>query len=272
MNIKNIFSMLLLCATTLLILSCEKSAEPTFSATDKGAIKLEFDNVVGAENMQLNGSQTYTNAVGEQFNITMFNYYISNIALKTEDGTVFTVPQDKSYFLIQESKAESQTVKISDIPLGNYTEMTFTIGVDSLRNTMDIAKRTGVLDPANEDAMYWAWNSGYIFLKMEGLSPASPADPTGNKKFRYHIGGFGGYSSKTINNLKTITCKFGTSKATVRKDITPKVHTLVDALKLFNGTTNVSLKDNSTVMFAPFSVNIATNYANMFAVAQINNE
>jgi hypothetical protein len=272
MNIKNIFLMSLLCATTLLVLSCEKSAEPTFTATDKGAINLEFDNVVGTTNMQLNGTQTYTNTLGEQFNITIFNYYISNIKLKTEEGTVFTVPQDKSYFLIQESKKESQIIKLSDVPAGNYTEMTFTVGVDSLRNTMDIAKRTGVLDPANEDVMYWAWNSGYIFLKMEGLSPASPADPTGNKKFRYHIGGFGGYSSKTINNLKTITCKFGTSRATVRKDITPEVHTLVDALKLFNGTTNVSLKDNSTVMFAPFSVNIAANYVNMFSVDHVHNE
>jgi hypothetical protein len=195
--------------------------------------------------------------------------------LKNENGTVFTVPQDKSYFLVQESKTETQTIKIADVPAGNYTEMSFTIGVDSLRNTMDIAKRTGVLDPANntgENSMYWSWNSGYIFLKMEGLSPLAPADGAGNKKFRYHIGGFGGYSSKTINNIKTITCKFGTSEATVRKDLTPAVHTLVDALKLFNGTTNLSIKDNSTVMFAPFSVNISANYANMFSVHHIHND
>ena len=111
------------------------------------------------------------------FRLTKLNYYISNIKLRTTGGNEFIVPQDSSYFLMTENEEESQEVKIRNIPAGDYNEITFTIGVDSLRSTMDISKRTGVLDPAQgHDDMYWSWNSGYIFVKMEGTSPSAPAD------------------------------------------------------------------------------------------------
>lgn len=77
--------------------------------------------------------------------------------------------------------------------------MSFILGVDSLRSTKDLSERTGVLDPtAAGGDMYWSWNSGYNSLKMEGTSRSLPM----GGDFMYHIGGFGGYSSATINNIK----------------------------------------------------------------------
>ena len=35
-------------------------------------------------------------------------------------------------------------------------------------------------------------------------------------------------------------------------------------MKAFNGTTNVSIAANPSVMFSDYSVNIANNYADMF--------
>ena len=81
------------------------------------------------------------------FSLSKLNYYISNIKLKTNDGKEFIVPQDSSYFLVMENEEESQEVTIKHIPAGDYNQITFTIGVDSLRSTMDITKRQGVLDP-----------------------------------------------------------------------------------------------------------------------------
>ena len=275
MNVKNILTVMTLFSATLFTFSCDKEDEGEFSPNDKGSIILEFDNVVGSQNLQLNGPQTYTNANGDQFNVTLLNYYISNVKLKKGDGTVYTVPQDSSYFLVKESVAASREIKLKNIPAGDYTEVTFTVGVDSARNTMDLAKRTGILDPAansGEDNMYWSWNSGYIFFKMEGLSPQATADAAGNKKFRYHIGGFGGMNSKTINNVKTINRTFGGEKATVRSSITPQLHIVVDILKAFEGSSKVSIGSNTTVMFAPYSVNIANNYVEMFQVHHVHND
>ncbi|AEE48348.1 MbnP family protein [Haliscomenobacter hydrossis] len=275
MNVKNILTVMALFSTTFFTFSCDKDDEGEFGPNDKGNIILEFDNVVGSQNLQLNGPQTYTNANGDQFNVTLLNYYISNIKLKKGDGSTVVVPQDSSYFLVKESNKASQLLKINNIPAGDYTEVTFTVGVDSTRNTMDLAKRTGILDPAansGEDNMYWSWNSGYIFFKMEGLSPQATADAAGNKKFRYHIGGFGGMNSKTINNVKTITRTFGGEKATVRSSITPQLHIVVDILKVFEGSSKVSIGSNTTVMFAPYSVNIANNYVEMFQVHHVHND
>lgn len=275
MYLKNILAALAVLATLILPFSCDKNDDAEFGPNDKGSIILEFDNVVGSQNLQLNGPQTYTNANGDQFNVTLLNYYISNIKLKKSDGTVYAVPQDSSYFLVKESVADSREIKLNNIPAGDYSEVSFTVGVDSARNTMDLSKRTGILDPAansGDDNMYWSWNSGYIFFKMEGLSPQATADAAGNKKFRYHIGGFGGMNSKTLNNIKSITRTFSGEKATVRSSITPQVHIIVDILKAFEGSSKVSIGANTTVMFAPYSVNIANNYVEMFTVHHVHND
>jgi hypothetical protein len=267
-------------STLLVILSvfgaCQERVNPEFDMNDRGKLRIEFDNVVGAANMQLGGAQIYTNASGEQFNITMFNYFVSNIKLKTNDGREYVVPQDSSYFLIMESNRASQFVTLNNVPAGDYSEISFTIGVDSLRSTMDISRRTGVLDPANYShdtgGMYWSWNSGYIFVRMEGTSPQAPADAAGNRRFRYHIGLFGGYNNPTINNVKSITRTFNGDLAKVRKDRTPEVHFVVDALKVFDGPAHrLSIAANSAVMASPFSANIANNYVEMFKYDHLHN-
>lgn len=256
-------------ALTAILFSCKKeSTTPDFSSTDKGSIGIEFDNVAGDADLILN-TATYTNATGENYNITTFNYYISNIVLLNEDGSEYTVPKDDSYFLIKEDDEATHTVELENVPAGNYTGIRFTVGVDSLKCTAPVEQRTGVLDPAAGGAdMYWSWNSGYIFLKMEGTSTASAMGD-----FMYHIGGFGGYSAATINNIKTITLTVPAGgKATVRKDITPDMHLLIDAKKVLDGSTNVSIAANSMVMFSDYSVNIANNYANMFKIDHVHND
>jgi hypothetical protein len=172
------------------------------------------------------------------------------------------VPQDESYFLIDEAVAASQKVKLN-VPEGDYSEVTFMVGVDSLRSTMDISKRTGVLDPAaGGTGMYWVWNSGYIHFKLEGTSAASTA---ADKSFRIHAGGYGGYSSATANNTRNVTLSFGASRAKVRADHNDtSVHLLADVLKVFTGAGNIKIADKSSRMAIPDNVVTANNYAQMF--------
>jgi hypothetical protein len=245
-----------------LMFSCQKAKESTpapYLPGDKGSLRFEFDAVVGNKNLQLNSS-TYSNKLGEDFTVSMFDYYVSNIKLKNEKGEVFVVEQDSCYFLIKESDRNSQFFTLSKIPAGDYTEMSFIVGVDSMRNTMDVSKRSGSLDVAN--GMYWSWNSGYIFVKFEGTSPKAPAES--NNKFRYHIGGFGGYQTKTINSIREVTIKLGEKPVPVRKDKTPEVHVMVDMLAFFGN--NVSIEQNPDIMFKPFATTIADNFKNMFSV------
>ncbi len=258
-------------ASVLFFTSCKKEKNE-IQPGDTGELVVEFDNVVGAQNLQLN-TGTYTNAVGESFKITMLNYYISNISLITTSGTKYTLPKDSSYFLVKEEDAATHKITLRNIPAGDYKTIEFVIGVDSLKNAAPVGERTGVLDPAGKGAgMYWTWNSGYIFVKMEGTSDAASS---ADKRFRYHIGGFGGYSSATINNIKkTQLTAGGVDVAKVRKNkaVAPVIHIMTDASRILNGSTNVSIAANTTVMFNPYSVNIANNYTSMFTIDHIHND
>lgn len=246
--------------------SCKKEKqEPVYNDKDLAPLSVEFDNIVGGQNLYLN-SGSYTNAAGETYSVTLLQYFISNIKVSKADGTEYIVPQDSSYFLIKEGN-EDFSEALVNVPEGDYTSLTFTVGVDSLRSTMDVSKRTGVLDPSGsmDDGMYWGWNSGYIFFKMEGISAAAPVDGSGQRKFRYHIGGFGGYDAPTVNNIKTVTLDLSArGVAQVRKGKTSNIHLMVDIDKVLSGSTTVSIAANPTVMFGDYSKTIANNYAQMF--------
>ncbi len=243
--------------------SCKKEESP--NSNELATLSVEFDNIVGGQNLHLN-TGSYKNAKEETFSITNLQYFISNISITKADGTRHVVPQDSSYFLINEADPGSRFAKVN-VPVGDYSKLEFILGVDSLRSTKDVSERKGVLDPGNgsHDGMYWGWNSGYIFFKMEGLSPEAPLDPSGQNKFRYHIGGFGGYNAPTINNIKNIVVDLNAGGiAKVRTGRQANIHLMVDVQQVFNGTTQVSIADNPTVMFSAFSVNIANNFEGMF--------
>ncbi len=238
---------------------------PTNDATAANtSLIVRFDNVAGNEDLKLE-SVSYTNASGESFTVSQLQYFISNIRLGRKDGTEYVVPQDSSYFLVQENLPATQNISLN-VPEGDYQRISFILGVDSVRNTVHINKRTGVLDPASsmDNGMYWGWNSGYIFFKMEGESAAAPEDPSGRQKFRYHIGGFGGYSAPTINNIKMINLDLSKGIVQARSGRQPTIHLRADILKTFSGESPISIAEHPSVMFSEFSVKVANNYSKMF--------
>lgn len=246
--------------------ACDKDDD--INPEERGSVSIEFDACAGEEDLELN--KDYVNASGETFRVSKLNYYISNIRLKTISGQEHAVPQDSSYFLIMEEHEGSQTIVINNVPAGNYNEITFIVGVDSLRSTMDISKRTGVLDPAQgHDGMYWVWNSGYIFFKMEGTSPSAPAEQ--ENKFYYHIGGYGGYEEPTINNIREVTISMGNMRAEIRSAKSPKVHLHADVLEFFKNPATVKIAEHPTVMFSDYSTTISGNYVNMFRFDHVHN-
>lgn len=230
-------------------------------------ITLHFNNKVGDKDLLLD-SVKYINAAGDTFSVSLLQYFISNIQLVKDDGNIYTVPQDSSYFFIQQDDSASQYCTLH-APAANYKAVNFIVGIDSARCTSAIDKRKGVLDPSLTD-MYWGWNSGYIFFKIEGFSSSAPEDAAGLHKFRYHIGGFGGYQSKTINNIKTIHLDFPQTLQSTKQHAAI-IEINADILKLFNGSTQINITNHSAVMFNVFSTIIANNYASMFSVAAIKN-
>lgn len=249
-----------------LMLACTNDDVDPVGTDDKNAVTLEFDNRVGAQKMAL-GSTTYKNSSGEEFTLNRFNYFISNVALKKADGTV--VKFSDQYFLIRQTDPKSWEPQLKDVPAGDYKEISFLIGVDSTRSVSGIENRTGVLDPTSygDDVMAWSWNWGYIFLKVEGTSPAAPLNSAGKRAFEYHVGGYKGKG----NNLRTVTLPLkGT--ATVRKDVAPTIHLVADFLKVLDGPKTIKLAETNMVHNPDGAGPIADNYMTMFVVDHVHND
>ncbi|TDG35758.1 hypothetical protein EZJ43_12105 [Pedobacter changchengzhani] len=242
----------------IFISSCKKN-EDAIATDTKGQFSIEFEHQVNGTALALN-TTTYKNAKNEDFKISVFKYYVSNIKLSKADGTSVLLPE--SYFLIDESKSDSKLITLQDVPTGDYTKIEYTIGVDYARNFA--GAQTGALDPIN--GMFWTWNSGYIFVKIEGSSPLSTAV---DHALTFHIGGV----TDPNNTIRKFSADINTANPLrVRADSKPKMHFIVNAANLFTGTTDVSFATTNFTMGGDKSVIVADNYAKgMFRLDHIHN-
>lgn len=218
---------------------------------NEGKLQINFSNYVGNEKLKLD-TLAYKNELGQQFMFTNVKYYISNITLKSKSGKDFII---KNSFLINELDESSKNRLITNIHAGEYCGVEFILGVDSLHNCS--GAQSGDLDPMN--AMFWAWNTGYIFLKVEGKSPFSKSP--GNY-FEFHIGGF----RLPYNNLKKIYLPFSNP---VVFDKNKQVFTLdikTDLLEIFKTPNTINFVELSSVTESKNGSIIANNYADMFSI------
>ncbi|MES2678601.1 MAG: MbnP family protein [Bacteroidota bacterium] len=253
--------LLKICSFCLMLgfLSCKKDdtspqpePEPVKTA---GKLKIEFNNMVGDSALVFN--KKYINPRGDTFTVTKFNYYISNISVTMEDNSVFNEPE--SFHVIKHTSV-APSLLLQNVPAGAYKSIKFTIGVDSARNCS--GAQTGGLDPAGAASdMYWSWNTGYIFLKLEGTSPRSTSG-----EFAYHIGGYGG-ANKTQRNFNI---SFGAGRMNVSTSATPRLVLKTDINEILGSPAMIDFATLPAVMNAgPDAKMMADNYSDMITIKSI---
>ncbi len=213
-------------------------------------LSIAFNHYVDDQFLKLDSIE-YKNALGQTYTITKFKYYISNICLTKANGKKYV---NKDYFLINEDEAASKQIILKDIPEGNYTKLSFVIGVDSARNCS--GAQSGALDPAN--AMFWAWNTGYIFLKLEGKAAASTAP---GKILEYHIGGY-----KEPNYcIRKIFFPFS-EFIFIEKGKMAILNMKVNAAEILKEPTDIDFSKMPSVVDSKNSTIIADNYSDVFSI------
>jgi hypothetical protein len=218
-----------------------------------GNVRFQFSHLVGTEKLNLNTTD-YTNPAGESFRLSMFKYYISNIELVQGAGPIYRFPN--SYYLIDEADSLTKTFTLPNVPVGDYTEIRFIIGVDSTRNVS--GAQTGALDPIN--GMFWEWKTGYIFVKLEGTSPSS-SDSL--KRIRYHIGGF-----QNPNNIRTVALPIS-GNMTVTNGGTAVMNWKVNVNEMLQTPNPVKFAEHPVLMFDAATAQVADNYKDMFSITSI---
>lgn len=175
----------------------EKPSNPTTSTDD---VVLKIAHTWNGGNFALNTDlvNVYT---GDTMNFITFKYYISNIKLKKADGSWWS--EADSYHLLDLSVSGSiASLTLANVPTGEYTDIQYVLGVDSLRNVS--GAQSGDLSPSK--GMFWSWNTGYIMTKAEGISPQA-----GLGSFSFHLGGYSGVNSV----VSTKTHYFGSNSLSV---------------------------------------------------------
>lgn len=246
---------LLVCISAFFFMACQKT-----SVTEQktGSLKITFQNKVKGNPMLL-FTGNYVNSHGEQYIITKFKYYISNLSITGTSGTAI----HNGYYLVDEGVTQSLSFTVP-APVDTYSSFSFLVGVDSVRNVS--GAQTGALDPLND--MFWTWNSGYIMAKMEGTSPQSTLT---NNSVEYHIGGFAGANSVLKAPALVIPVP-AMQKIDIRENKTSEIFIDVDFDKWWQGAYDLKIAVNPAVA-QPGSMakNISDNYVNMFKLANVIN-
>ena len=150
-----------------------------FSQSKSDSLAVNFHLEFNKFSLELN--KKYVSASKDTLTFETFRCYISNIQIQYEDNSIFT--QKDSYHLLDLENPNSFQIPITKMSDKLISKITFNIGIDSL--TSNSGALTGDLDPAK--GMYWAWQSGYINMKIEGKSSSCK---TRNNEFQFHIGGY----------------------------------------------------------------------------------
>ncbi len=236
-------------------MACKKKKEPEAPQVTHGSLKIDFRNMVDDEALQFN--KNYLNPSGDSFTVNKFIYYISNIILTKDDQSAFAIPE--SYYLLNHSNPGSLTLNLAGIPEGTYRSLSFVLGVDSARSSAGV--KSGALDPAN--GMYWAWSSGYIFLKLEGKAPKSNSGD-----LTYHVGGYQG-ANKT---QRTIHIALAGNPVQIKADGSPSVGLKVNVNEMFKNPKSINFATQNHIMSeGTLAKTFADNYADMITLDKIQN-
>jgi hypothetical protein len=189
------------------------------------SLHLNIDVVFGGKPIQLDSN--YISITKDTLSFTTIKFYLSSFEFHFTDNSIYK--ENNSYHLIDIENPNSKKISFSKVNFKNKTlkSIQFNIGVDSLMSVSGAMK--DALDPTK--GMYWAWQSGYINMKIEGKSLSCN---TRKNKFQFHIGGYlePNYAMRTFN-------------FNFNNNIKKEINLVMDLGKLFS---KIHLKEVNTIM------------------------
>jgi hypothetical protein len=258
---KHIYNIMLLFLCCAAYFQCKKKDPdpvpvPMVVTDTLPKLKIRIQTDINGNRLALNTGK-YLNANNDSFKISILKYYISNITLKNSNVSVYKVPN--SYYLMDASISTDTTIIISNIPAGTYSEIGFSLGVDSIHNHS--GSQPAALNPGIAGDMFWLWAPGYKFLELEGYyGPAETAtmlfDISGDNNYKKYL-----LNSGTANWTNIITKNNAGTTVSLKANIDEMFKTPV-TIK-FDSTHNVSGGADAQT--------ISDNYADMFGLSGIIN-
>ncbi len=257
---KNLKKYILLSIVLLAFVSCNSDDDGPVA----NKVTLAFHNTFGNTTIVLgdgtSGSATVnTSEAGQVHRFSELKYVISNIRLIKADGN--EVPYnandlDKGATVVDQSKQETLNYVLDNIPVGEYAQIRFGLGVRNDLNTLDQARFPLFYATAgeNDTEMMWEWGTGYRFTKIEGFYD------TDNKEMSIHTGstveGDEGSYTQGVDAYRDISLDLSTNAVVGNKS--PKITIKADFDKLLSGNSNTITLTTGTGMDNNATPNIHT--------------
>ncbi len=161
-------------------------------------VALAFEGRVGAKAFKCTDTHPGLGASAMEVSITDFRFYVHDVKLHQKGGGDVAVELDQDglwqyqnvALLDFEDKSgscangttETNGAVRGTVPAGEYDGVSFKLGVPFALNHADVAAAPS---PLNLSALFWNWNGGYKFLRVDSVPTA------GGGPFNLHLGSTG---------------------------------------------------------------------------------
>lgn len=149
---------------------------------DYGRMIIYFDHSLDGGHLQYD-TLKYTNAAGNPYLVNEIQYFISDVTLYKDDGTIKLIDDWKDIHYVDTDLPNTWTWNVYDkIEPGTYDSIAFTFGFNEAKNISFMF----VNSPEKE--MFWPeyLGGGYHYLKLNGKW--LPEGETQTLPFNYHMG------------------------------------------------------------------------------------
>ncbi len=290
---KNIKKYLLFSAVSLAFAACSSDND----APVANNVTLSFKNTFGDTEIVLGGATSSaasvnTSAAGQVHRFSELKYVISNIRLVKADGT--EIPYnvndlDKGAMVVNHANPSTLNYVMSNIPIGEYKQIKFGLGVRADLNTLDQVRFPNFYAYAgsNETEMMWEWGTGYRFTKIGGFYDSD------NKEMSIHTGstvegtqgdestytqGVDAYRNIVLDLPQNAVVGSKAPKITIKADFDKLLSGASNTITLSTGTgtgDNATPNIHTAVQMVKFVDNIGgngtTDLKGMFSVLNVEN-
>lgn len=241
------------------ITGCKKDKEDNLNPTptvQTQELSLVFKPVAGADDVDFASAHTTTS--GQKFTLSTLRFYMSNIRLIKSDGAEY--PLTGKYLLIDPTTSHFH---LGGVPVGDYKGLKFSVGIDSATNHMDPTVYPSTNPLAEQTpSMHWTWNSGYIFLMVEGSCDTTVSNTDTltlgqySHSMYFHLG-----MDMLLRNVDLSNSAF-----TVTSGTDKYVYIQTDVNELFNGVDLKTENQSHTMGTMMLATKVADNIADMFSI------
>lgn len=245
---KSIRLFFLVCVTLVSCSQCKhKDSSPQPQPAKMGKYYFHFHTNIDTTETDLGDTVKTTD--GRALVLQQARIYVCNVRLVKADGSSYLI--GGAHVL---KTVDQEEFYIGDAPQGNYSTVSFDVGVDSVNNAIAPSAATDTIFSHHSEMWFGSVDKGYKFLDFSGTIDSSVnKNKAPTYPFSYQIG------SNALRRTVTMPARaFTLADGYI-------THVTINYAKLFNGLNIKTENKTATWDNLPLAAKIANNIPSMFS-------